>query len=112
MIIAGDIGGTKTNVALFESHGRRLDRIIAQRSYPSGRYGSLEAIVGEFVAELKPLVTHACFGVAGPVSGGRVEATNLAWDVSAESLARALGLARVGLINDLEATAYGVEVLQ
>ncbi|HWS53671.1 MAG TPA: glucokinase [Pyrinomonadaceae bacterium] len=112
MIIAGDIGGTKTNIALFEPHGQRLDRIIAQRSYPSGKYSSLGEIVGEFVAELSPRVTHACFGVAGPVAHGRVEATNLPWVVSAESLASRLGLARVGLINDLEATAYGVEVLQ
>ena len=87
MIIAGDIGGTKTNVALFESQGLRLDRIVAQRSYPSARYASLEDIIREFVAELTPRVTHACFGVAGPVKDGRVEATNLAWDVSGESLA-------------------------
>ena len=112
MIIAGDIGGTKTNVALFESEGLRLDRIVAQRSYPSAKYASLEDIIREFVAELTPRVTHACFGVAGPVKEGRVEATNLAWDVSAESLASALGVDRVTLINDLEATAYGVEVLQ
>lgn len=112
MIIAGDIGGTKTNVALFESEGLRLDRIIAQRSYPSGKYGSLEDILREFMAELSPRVTHACFGVAGPVKEGRVEATNLAWDVSAESLAETLGVRRLTLINDLEATAYGIEVLQ
>jgi len=112
MIIAGDIGGTKTNVALFESHGMRLDRIVAQRSYPSARYSSLEDILREFVAELSPRVKHACFGVAGPVAHGRVEATNLAWEVSGESLARTLGIGSVGLINDLEATAYGVEVLQ
>jgi glucokinase len=112
MIIAGDIGGTKTNVALFESQGLRLDRIVAQRSYPSAKYGSLEDILREFVAELSPRVTHACFGVAGPVTAGRVEATNLAWDVSGESLAQTLGIGRVTLINDLEATAYGVEVLQ
>lgn len=112
MIIAGDIGGTKTNVALFESNGRRLDRIVAQRSYPSGQYTSLEAIVGEFVTELRPRVTHACFGVAGPVREGHVEATNLAWAVSARALADTLGVEGVGLINDLEATAYGIEVLQ
>jgi glucokinase len=112
MIIAGDIGGTKTNIALFESQGTRLDRIVAQRSYPSARHDSLEDIIREFVAELNPRVTHACFGVAGPVTQGRVEATNLAWAVSAESLAATLGIARVALINDLEATAYGIEVLQ
>jgi len=112
MIIAGDIGGTKTNVALFESDGHRLVRVVAQRSYPSAKYGSLEAILGEFVAEHRPSVTHACFGVAGPVSGGRVEATNLAWDVSGASLAHTLGVESVSLINDLEATAYGIEAMQ
>jgi glucokinase len=109
MIIAGDIGGTKTNVALFEARGRRLGRIVVQQSFPSGGYDSLEAILADFVAAQKPdAITGACFGVAGPVVRGRVEATNLAWKVSAESLARALKLRHVHLINDLEATAFGI----
>jgi glucokinase len=109
MIIAGDIGGTKTNVALFEARGRELGRIVVQQSFPSGGYNSLEAILEDFVAAHKPdAVTSACFGVAGPVVRGRVEATNLAWKVSDESLARALNLRSVQLINDLEATAFGL----
>jgi glucokinase len=109
MIIAGDIGGTKTNVALFVAEGARVGRPVVQQSFPSGRYDSLEAIVGEFVATQKPdTITHACFGVAGPVVRGRVEATNLAWKMSDEKLAAALGLPSVRLINDLEATAYGI----
>src|SRR3954471_24562881 len=109
MIIAGDIGGTKTNVALFETRGRELGRIVVQQSFPSGGYNSLEAILEDFVAAHKPdAVTGACFGVAGPVVRGRVEATNLAWKVSDESLARALNLHSVQLINDLEATAFGL----
>jgi glucokinase len=109
MIIAGDIGGTKTNVALFETRGRELGRIVVQQSFPSGGYGSLEAILADFVAAHKPdHVTGACFGVAGPVVRGRVEATNLAWKVSDESLARSLNLHSVQLINDLEATAFGL----
>ncbi len=73
MIIAGDIGGTKTNVALFKAEGARVGRPVVQQSFPSGRYDSLEAIVGEFVAAQKPdRLTHACFGVAGPVVRGRV----------------------------------------
>jgi glucokinase len=113
MIIAGDIGGTKTNVALFEARGRELGRIVVQQSFPSGGYNSLEAILADFVAAHKPdAVTGACFGVAGPVVRGRVEATNLAWKVSDESLARALNLQSVQLINDLEATAFGLGELR
>ncbi|HEV2764075.1 MAG TPA: glucokinase, partial [Pyrinomonadaceae bacterium] len=112
MIIAGDIGGTKTNIALFESDGETLGAPSAQQSFPSNGYPSLEAIVGEFVAEHRPAITHACFGVAGPVVDNFVDATNLAWDVDARSLANALGCQCVTLINDLEATAYGIEVLR
>ena len=109
MIIAGDIGGTKTNVALFEVEGPRVGRPVVQQSFPSGRYDSLEAIVGEFVAANAPArITRGCFGVAGPVVRGRAEGTNLAWTMSEESIARALDLPRVHLINDLEATAYGI----
>src|ERR1041385_1365504 len=112
MIIAGDIGGTKTNVALFESRGRQLGRIVVQQSFPSGGYDSLEAILSDFVAAHRPdVITGACFGIAGPVVHGRVEATNLVWKVSDESLARELRLDRVHLINDLEATAYGIAEL-
>ena len=112
MIIAGDIGGTKTNIALFEPDGEELGAPRVQRSFPSNDYPSLEAILREFVAEHRPRLTHACFGVAGPVVENFVDATNLAWDVDAGSLAATLGLGRVELINDLEATAYGVEVLR
>ena len=112
MIIAGDIGGTKTNVALFDGAGG-IGRIVVQQSFPSGKYDSLEAILSEFVSTHRPeAVAHACFGVAGPVVRGRVEATNLVWTVSDEKLAATLGLPSVLLINDLEATAYGIEELQ
>jgi glucokinase len=113
MIIAGDIGGTKTNVALFDFGGREIGLPVVEQSFPSGRYPSLEAILTEFVETHRPReVTHACFGVAGPVIGGRVEATNLAWTVSGEKLAEALHVARVQLINDLEATAFGIDELK
>src|SRR2546423_2391463 len=113
MIIAGDIGGTKTNVALFEAEGERVGCIAAQQSFPSAKYDSLEAILAEFVRLHRPeTITHACFGVAGPVVGGRVEATNLVWKVSDEKLAATLGVPAVLLINDLEATAYGIEELR
>ena len=109
MIIAGDIGGTKTNVALFEAEGPRVGRPVVQQSFPSGRYDSLEDILGEFVAANAPArITRGCFGVAGPVVRGRAEGTNLAWTMSEEAIAASLGVRRVRLINDLEATAYGI----
>lgn len=112
MILAGDIGGTKTNVALLETDGRTIGRIVAQQTFPSGSYDSLEKIIREFLAaEHEPHLTHACFGVAGPVVDGRVDATNLKWDVSADALAGLLGIYRISIINDLEATAYGIEAL-
>jgi glucokinase len=113
MIIAGDIGGTKTNVALFETEEDGHVRVVAAQSFPSGKYDSLDAIVREFIATHRPeSLTHACFGIAGPVVDGRVETSNLAWHVSGERLAETLGIASVGLINDLEATAYGIETLK
>ncbi|HWW76567.1 MAG TPA: glucokinase [Pyrinomonadaceae bacterium] len=113
MIIAGDIGGTKTNVALFDTRGGGIGRPVVEQSFPSGRYPSLEAILTEFVEAHRPVkVTHACFGVAGPVVGGRVEATNLAWTVGEEKLAETLHVPRVHLINDLVATAFGIDELK
>ena len=112
MILAGDIGGTKTNVALFDADGDALGTPLAQKSYPTSQYNSLEAILTEFVAEQRPRITAACFGVAGPVVAGRVETPNLAWVVSRSALAAALGTDRVALINDLEATAFGIVTLR
>jgi glucokinase len=109
MILAGDIGGTKTNVALFEN--AELGKPFAQRSFPSGRYESLESIISEFLAEHPTRVTHACFGIAGPVKDGQVRTANLTWVVNGQTLAETLDIERVTLINDLEATAYGIEGL-
>jgi glucokinase len=109
MIIAGDIGGTKTNVALFEVGQGRVSAPLAQQSYPSARFDSLEDILREFVRHHKPApITHACFGIAGPVVRGHVDATNLTWEVFDFKLAEAVGVPEVRLINDLEATAYGI----
>jgi glucokinase len=109
MIIAGDIGGTKTNVALFEAGEGGVGAPLAQQSYPSGRYQSLEDILRDFVRQHpRARITHACFGVAGPVVRGHIDATNLAWKVHDVKLAEAVGVPSVRLINDLEATAYGI----
>lgn len=112
MIIAGDIGGTKTNVALFEGGAGGVGSPLAQHSFPSARYGSLEDILTEFVRQHRPTrITHACFGVAGPVVRGHIDATNLAWKVHDVKLAEAIGVPSVRLINDLEATAFGINEL-
>ncbi len=112
MILAGDIGGTKTNVALFQQDAEQLGTPINQKSFPSKQYNSLNAIIEEYVAANPGEVKASCFGIAGPVVGGKVETPNLAWTVDGDALARTIGVAHVALINDLEATAYGIEGLK
>src|ERR1700687_4861116 len=111
MILAGDIGGTKTNVALFETNGSELSAIVRQQKFPSANYGSLEAILTEFIGATQLGITGACFGIAAPVIEGCAKTPNLNWTVSSASLARLLKIERCGLINDLEATAHGIPTL-
>src|SRR5882724_6689394 len=111
MILAGDIGGTKTNVALFETNGSELGPIVRQQKFPSASYDSLEGILTEFIGETELTVSGACFGIAAPVIQGTAKTPNLNWTVRSESLAQLLKLKRAGLINDLAATAYGIPAL-
>jgi glucokinase len=111
MILAGDIGGTKTNVALFQTNGSAVGAVVRQQKFPSGGYDSLEAILTEFIGETKLDISGACFGIAAPVIEGFAKTPNLSWTVSADSLAGLLEIDRVGLINDLEATALGIPAL-
>jgi glucokinase len=112
MILAGDIGGTKTNLGLFSVADGALSS-VEQKSFPSRRYASLESIVDEFLATSgRPSIVSACFGVAGPVVEGHSVTPNLPWVIEAMSLASRLKLDSVGLINDLEATAYGIAELR
>ncbi len=110
MILAGDVGGTKTEVALLTPRRGKL-AIVAQRRVASADYPSLEAILREFVAAQRAKVTAACFGVAGPVVNGRCQATNLPWVIDASTLQQRLKIKRVTLLNDLAAMAYGVLTL-
>ncbi len=107
MILAGDIGGTKTVIALYELDGDK--GLVQERleTYPSGDYLSLEAILREFLSKPAPL-TAACFGVAGPVVGGQSRTTNLPWNLSETKLSETLGIEQVKLLNDLEAAAFGM----
>lgn len=106
MILAGDIGGTKVNLAFFGEHLRLHPENLA--SFPSHDHSSLEEIAQLFLSERKLKATYACFGIAGPVKKGRVEVTNLPWVVTEKDLKKSLGLKHVWLINDLQANALGI----
>jgi glucokinase len=107
MMLVGDVGGTKTVVALTERDGD-APRTVRQATYRSRDWGSLEDLVAEFLGGSRPNLDAACFGVAGPVMDGRVRVTNLPWIVDAERLREATGAKRLALLNDVEATAYGM----
>lgn len=109
MILGGDIGGTHTRLAVFDDDGRRPAG-APEHTYPSRDHAGLVVIVHRFLEETGVRVGAACFGVAGPVKNGRSVATNLPWVIDAEDLARELG-ARTWVINDLEATAWGIAAL-
>ncbi len=111
MILAGDIGGTKTNLALFERRPEGQLSEIELRTFRSPDYEGLERVVTEFIGGRELPIKSACFGVAGPVIDGVCRTPNLPWEVSARSLASLLHLKEARVINDLEATAYGVPAL-
>src|SRR6266853_268289 len=113
MLLAGDIGGTKTELAIFSNEGGP-HASLAQVKVHSADYPSLEVIVKEFLAKVTNPVDRACFAVPGPVIGGRVKTTNLPWMIEDRSLARELNLnlKSVYLLNDLEAVARAVPILR
>lgn len=110
MILAGDIGGTHTRIALFDQDQARLRKVL-DRIYPSRDYKGLDEIVSLFLSNEKVTASAACFGIAGPVLHGRVSTPNLAWVVDALELAKILQVQAVWLINDLQAHASGVDEL-
>jgi len=111
MLLAGDIGGTKTNLAVYSPDaGPRAP--LAEATFPSGRYANLEALVRDFLGGVDLAVDRASFGVAGPVVGGRATITNLPWVIDEAQLESELGLSAVRLLNDLEAIAYAVPWLE
>ena len=111
-ILAGDIGGTKTNLAIFSSEAG-LGSPLAERTFSSGDYTNLESIVREFLfREGNGInIDYASFGVAGPVMDGRAKITNLPWVVDEKALACAFGFSSVRLLNDLMACACVVPSL-
>jgi glucokinase len=111
MFLAGDIGGTKTNLAIYSYQADRF-RILKSASFPSRNHFSLAEIIRLFLAGESQPPRHACFGVAGPVQNGVVQVTNLPWTVDAAALQADLGFSKVSLLNDLEANAYGIYTLE
>jgi glucokinase len=109
MILAGDVGGTKVHLALYDFTDGKLDHRREER-FPARDYAGLEAIVKEFLGGDK--ATAACFGVPGPVRDGRLRLTNLPWTLDSRELSKNLGIQHVFLINDLEANGYGIAELQ
>lgn len=108
-VLAGDIGGTKTNLALFSMSGDQLTP-LKEASYKSQDFESFTRIADHFLKGAT-LPEAICIGVAGPVLGGKVKLTNLVWEIDGHEIADHLGVAEVQLINDLEAMAYGLAML-
>jgi glucokinase len=108
MILAGDVGGTKVHLALFDFAEGKLSHVRDKR-YPAREYSGLEEIVHEFMGGDKAFA--ACFGVPGPVREGRLRLTNLPWTLDSRELSAHLNIDYVFLINDLEANGYGIAEL-
>ena len=112
MILAGDVGGTKVSLALFDFHQGVLSRLEEKR-YPAKEHAGLAVVVKEFLAEFRRegMVSAACFGVPGPVRDGMLKLTNLPWVLDSRKLSAELGINHLFLINDLEANGYGIPEL-
>lgn len=108
-VLSGDIGGTKTRLAIASVAGVSVT-IVREVEFPSSAYASFETLLAEFLADGE-IPARAAFGVAGPVSGRTVQATNLPWKIDADQLQRRFGFGSCTLLNDLEATAYGLPAL-
>jgi glucokinase len=111
MILAGEIGATRTRLAAFDADGNKL-QLVVEKTYLSQEHGGLPEIITTFIKTEGIPVQSACFGVAGPVTAGRSKISNLPWTIDSRELANQLKLNSVGLINDLEAYAYGIDALE
>lgn len=113
MILAGDVGGTKVHLALYNFQGGKLAPVRDEK-FPAGEFASLDDVVKKFLAGLegdKPEIVASCFGCPGPVRDGRLKLTNLPWTLDVRDLQKSLGIEHIFLINDLEANGYGIPEL-
>jgi len=111
MILAGDIGGTNARLAYFQPQNGHL-RLVSESVFSSREHSELGEIVTKFLNDSGTRPDVACFGIAGPVRNGRVETSNLPWIVEQSRLAKQLQVPATLLINDLEASAWGVGALE
>jgi glucokinase len=116
MILAGDVGGTKVHLALYNFAAGKLVAVRDQK-FPAREFATLDEVVRKFLADDpnaagdKAQVVAACFGCPGPVRDGRLKLTNLPWTLDARELQQSLGIEHIFLINDLEANGYGIPEL-
>ncbi len=114
MILAGDVGGTKVHLALYNFEDGKLHSVRDEK-FPAHEFASLDAVVQQFLARRLQAQgarsPAACFGLPGPVRGRRVKLTNLSWSLDAHDLSKSLDIEHVFLINDLEANGYGIPEL-
>jgi len=110
-VLAGDIGGTKTILAIFSTEGGPRNPLVC-KTYSSQQYRSLESVIECFLHETGARVERACLGVAGPVMQGRVHLTNLGWFLDAKEICTHFGLTEVYLLNDMQALGYSIPVLE
>jgi glucokinase len=110
-VLAGDIGGTNSRLALYSTHGAGGLTPIRAATFPSREHAGLEEVIGRFLGADAGPIAAAAFGIAGPVVDDAVITTNLPWHIRAASLRTRLGTPHVRLLNDLEATAYGALIL-
>jgi len=111
MILIGDIGGTKTVLAVFSAEAGPHTP-LAEMTFPSAHYASLEDIVREYLTTVSMPIEGACFGVAGPIIEGRAQITNLPWVIEVSNLQSTFGWNAVKLLNDLESVGYAIPVLE
>ena len=115
LILAGDIGGTKTLLQIAEFNGATKS-IVHEHRYVSADYSDLTDMASEFLTEViqekGTIALHsACFGIAGPVTGRKGWVTNLSWELDADKMQSTLGIPKIRLINDFAAVGYGLEAL-
>lgn len=111
MILAGDIGGTKTLLALFEKTNNQLVKIQSYK-YVSKEYESLEIIINDFLRRSDISPYTAAFGIPGPVFNGVAKSTNLPWNIDEKVLSAVTGIKKIKIVNDLTATAYAIPFLK
>jgi glucokinase len=111
MLLAGDIGGTKSRLAIFANDADPRNP-LAEEVLPSGRFPGMEALIRAFLNRTNRIADRACFAIAGPVINGRAAVTNLPWIAEAETIRRQFGFQSVRLLNDVAATARAVPLLE